>query len=347
MVDLGRLTVGFLLLARLRRPGRWGRARSDVAVIVPARNEAESLPNLLAGLLPQLRSGDELVVVDDGSNDGTAEEAARLGAKVVAAGPVPDGWIGKSWACHVGVGATSAPVLVFLDADVRFEDPAALRAVVAESDDCGGLVSVQPAHVPDAPGEQMAAFFNLVSMMGTGAFIPMGPAPKVAFGPVLACRRSDYLQSGGHESVSGEVLDDVALAGRFRQIGLPIRLMAGGRAITFRMYPDGLAQLIEGFTKNFAAGARSTNPIVMAGVVFWISGLITAPFRGWLRYALYAGQVAVLLARVGKFRWWVSAFYPAPLAVFLGVFGRSVFAVVSGRPVKWKGRYIGGRRGRR
>ena len=313
-------------------------------MIVPARNEAESLPHLLEGLAHQLRPDDELVVVDDGSDDATALLATEAGARVVTAGPLPSGWTGKSRACHVGVRATTAPVLVFLDADVRLE-PRAIHSVVAELDDCGGLVSVQPSHVPERPGEQMAAFFNLVSMMGTGAFLPLARPPKVAFGPVLACRRSDYVKAGGHESIASEVLDDAALAGRFRSVGLSVRLMGGGKAISFRMYPRGIAQMVEGFTKNFAAGARRTNPLVMGAVVFWLSGVIAAPFRGWLRYALYAGQLAFLLPKVGRFRWWVSAFYPAPLAVFLGVFVRSLVLLATGRPAKWKGRYVGGRGG--
>ncbi len=343
LIDLARLAVGFLLLSRVPRPGRWGRARSDVAVIIPARNEAESLPRLLEGLLPQLRNGDELVVVDDESEDGTARLAEEAGARVVRAGELPNGWTGKSRACHLGVEATHAPVLVFLDADVRFDEPGTLQAVVAELDDRGGLVSVQPGHDPVGAGEQMAAFFNLVSMMGTGAFMPFGPVPKVAFGPVLACRREDYRKAGGHEAVAAEVLDDAALAERFRSIDLPVRLMGGGKALTFRMYPQGIPQMVEGFTKNFAAGARRTNPLVMAAVVFWLSGAIAAPFRGWLRYGLYAGQIAALLPRVGRFRWWVPVVYPLPLTVFLGVFVRSLMSLATGRPVRWKGRLVGGR----
>jgi 4,4'-diaponeurosporenoate glycosyltransferase len=167
----------------------------------------------------------------------------------------------------------------------------------------------------------------------------------VAFGPVLACRRSDYVKAGGHESIASEVLDDATLAGRFRSVGLSVLLMGGGKAITFRMYPRGIAQMVEGFTKNFAAGARRTNPLVMAAVAFWLSGVIAAPFRGWLRYGLYAAQIAVLLPKVGRFRWWVPAFYPAPLVVFLGVFVRSLVLLVTGRPAKWKGRDVGGRGG--
>lgn len=341
-IALAQIATGFVLLWRVPRPGRWGRVRSDVAVVIPARDEADSLPHLLADLAAQLRPGDEIVVVDDSSSDRTAQLAAELGARVVPAGPLPEGWAGKPHACAVGAAATTAPSLVFVDADVRFA-PGAVQQVAATLDDCGGLVSVQPWHLPEGPGEQMAAVFNVVSMMGTGAFVPGGGTAQVAFGPVLACRRSDYERAGGHESVKGEVLEDVALARRFRQAGREVRLFGGGPSIGFRMYPRGLGQLAEGFTKNIAAGAGSTNPAVMAAVVFWLSGAIAAPFRGPLRYALFAAQMAVLMRKVGRFHWWVPAAYPVPLAVFLGVFARSVAALALGRPVTWKGRSLGGR----
>jgi 4,4'-diaponeurosporenoate glycosyltransferase len=342
-LDAARLLTGFLLLSKVPAPSRWGRVRSDAAVIIPARNEAASLPALLESLKTQLGPGDELVVVDDSSEDSTAAVAEELGARVVPSGDLPQGWLGKPRACQVGADATEAPVLVFVDADVRFVAPGSLRSVVAEVDDLGGLVSVQPAHHPRQPAESLAAFFNLVSMMASGAFLPGGPKPRVAFGPVLACRRRDYEEIGGHESIKAEVLDDAALAAGFRKSGDRVRILGGRSAIAFRMYPEGLSQLIEGFTKNFAAGARTTRPALMVAVVFWMSGLMSAPFRGPLRYLLFAGQVSWLLSRIGRFQWWTGPAYPIPLVVFLAVFVRSLLAMAMGRPVSWKGRQVGGR----
>ena len=117
--------LGWLLLWRLRplptpEPDSSGSTdRPAIAVVVPARNEASALPHLLPGLAAQLQPGDELVVVDDHSTDATAVVATRLGAQVVHPPALPDGWLGKPHACWTGASSTTAPLLLFVDADVR------------------------------------------------------------------------------------------------------------------------------------------------------------------------------------------------------------------------------------
>ena len=205
MIRLGlealRLGLGFLLLCRWPRPvaAPPGTGPLAVAVVVPARDEAETLPVLLASLAAQHRPAAEVVVVDDGSADATAAVAAAGGAHVVVAPPRPPGWNGKQWACHVGAAATTAPVLCFLDADVDLE-PDALGRLSAEIDARGGLVSVQPWHRTGSAVEGLSLFPNLVSMMAVDAFGPLGGRlpPTGAFGPVLAARRQDHELAGGH-----------------------------------------------------------------------------------------------------------------------------------------------------
>ena len=203
-------TLGWLLLWSNRRLPPARSDRPALAVVVPARDEAEALPHLLAPLLRQLHPGDDLVVVDDQSTDATTDVAAAHGARVVAAPALPTGWIGKPHACWVGAGATIAPVLVFLDADVR---PGAdlLDGLAAEvCDDV--VVSVQPSQ--DAPGP--TALASVVTMMGSGGFTVLGerlPA-SVAFGPVLTMTRATYDRAGGHAhpDVRASLTEDIALA---------------------------------------------------------------------------------------------------------------------------------------
>ncbi|MFP5322018.1 MAG: glycosyltransferase [Acidimicrobiia bacterium] len=351
-----RLAIGAWLLwslPTLRPRQRFDRGR--VSVVVPARDEAGQLP----GLLATVPDGVDVVVVDDGSTDGTDRVAHLAGARVVPAGGLPDGWTsGKAHACQVGADATAGEVLVFLDADVRLA-PDALDRVVGLLDVKSGLVSVQPFHEPGAPVEHLAALFNVVAIAGTDVATPLGRrrGPRGAFGPVLACRRADHAAVGGH-AAADRVDDDVALAEAFRAADLPVHVRAGGDVVSFRMYPAGFRQLVEGFTKNLAAGARAARPLTVALVVAWLTLLVqaaVAPVRALLGDADVAWAAGLYLAvalqvwwaarKVGRFGPLTALAFPALLAVFLAVFARSAVATALGR-VSWRGRRLPTRRRR-
>jgi 4,4'-diaponeurosporenoate glycosyltransferase len=354
-------SVGWLLLWRF--PGS-GSAPADerpaVSVVVPARDEEATLRPLLASLVRERRPGDEVLVVDDHSTDATAEVATEGGARVIGAPALPDGWAGKPWACATGAGQARGPLLVFLDADARLET-GGLDRLAALTVARPGLVSLQPFHLVPRPVERLAAVCDLVAVMGTLAFTPLGDRvrPRGAFGPCLATTVDDYRRAGGHAAVRDAVLDDAALAARYRAAGLPVTLRSGRGVVTYRMYAGGLGSLVQGFTKNLAGGAAAAGVAGTALVAAWLAAL-AAPavlaFRvPWPlalgAYALTALQVHVHLRRLGAFGAATAALYVLPLALFLAVFARSAVLTLSGRPVRWKGRSLPARarrpRGRR
>ena len=349
VVEAGAWVLGPALLLRVPAPPVAPHRVRPVAVVVPARDEEAAIATLLASLGPQLAPGDELVVVDDHSRDDTATVAAAAGATVVPAPDLPDGWTGKSWACASGAAATTAPLLVFLDADVTLAPDGLDRITGAVAEQ--GLVSVQPFHEMRRPYERLSLFFNLVAMMGTDAFGPMRrqTQPSGAFGPVLACTRVAYAGAGGHEAVRSSILDDVALARRFVDRDEPVRLFGGRGVASFRMYPGGFRQLAEGWTKNIASGAGSTRALTLLLVGWWITGCITAATGAVTHPAVYlafAAQLWWLGRRVGRYGPVTAALYPACLLCFLAVFARSVALTVVRRRVSWKGRAIDLRDGR-
>lgn len=346
-----RWAVGFWLLWSIPRCRPAAAPVGGVAVVVPARDEEANLPRLLASLSRQDPAPAEVVVVDDASTDATARAAREAGATVVACDPLPAGWTGKSWACWSGVRATSSPTLVFLDADTELA-PGGLARVVGEQSRRGGLVSVQPYHRTERAYERLSALFNVVSMMGVGAFDPLARLrpPTGAFGPCLAAGRDDYLAVGGHEAVRGDVVEDVALARRFTASGRPVACLGGRGTVAFRMYPGGLGQLVEGWTKNFATGAGATRALTFLLVSVWLSGCISAAWYlgsgsldpGWAAalYGAYAAQLAWMLARIGRFGALTWLAFPLPLAFFLALFARSVVLTHVRGEVRWRGRVV-------
>lgn len=334
--------VAWVLLWRIPTPQRRDRPATDrPAVVIPARNEADNLGRLLPSLAGV---GADVIVVDDGSVDATGDVARAHDATVVDPGEPPTGWTGKAWACAAGATAATSDRLVFLDADVVVE-PGGLDRVLAEHDVAGGLVSVQPWHAVERPYEQLSAFFNLIAMLSVDAFTPLGRRvrPTGAFGPCLVVDREVYDAAGGHaaDPVRGAVLDDVALARAVQRAGGAVTVLGGRGALRFRMYPAGLGQLVEGWTKNFAGGAAGTRPLTLVLVLVWMSGLIGAVVdRQPLLYAAFVVQLAVLFRRVGRFGPITALVYPIPLAFFIGVFLRSAYLTYVRREVAWRGRRV-------
>lgn len=343
-----RWATGPLLLCRLARLPTASGPLPAVALVVPARDEARRIRPLLGSIAALRPAPTEVVVVDDDSADATAELAAAAGATVVRAPARPPGWNGKQWACHVGQESTTAEVLCFVDADVELAADA-LERIVAVVEDVGGLVSVQPHHVTRSHAEGMSLLPNLVSMMAVDAFGPARGrlAPSGAFGPVLACRRSDHERAGGHAAVRGAVMEDVALAGTYRRAGLPVTLHAGGETVRFRMHDGGVRAIVTGWVRGLGDGARRARLATVAAIGLWLSGLMSAPLAlvqdrplGAVLLVAYAAQLWWLGRRIGSFRWTAWALFPINALVFTSLFLTSVGLVLLRRPVSWKGRRI-------
>jgi 4,4'-diaponeurosporenoate glycosyltransferase len=349
--------LGFLILFRIPRctgsPNKDTERHPSISVVIPARNEEHALPVLLSSLQHGDLVPDEIIVVVGQSEDRTREVAEREGVLVIDSEPLPKGWIGKPWACYQGTQVAKGDILIFLDADTCVEE-GGLRNIVATYLEKGGIVSVQPFHKTRRLYEQLSAFLNIIMMAGMGAFTVMGELVKPIglFGPCIAVRKEHYFESGGHGSVKGEVVEDLALGERFKKRGLPIHCYGGKGTISFRMYPNGIRELIDGWTKGFAIGAgKACIPLLLA-IIAWIGSGIsatayaiaailnmnTAAVMAWaLAYLAYAIQVQWMFSRVGAFKFYTALLFPVSVLFFVVVFFRSLFLISIKRSVRWKG----------
>lgn len=351
--------LGFLFLSRIpscKKKRGGGPQHLKVSIIIPARDEEHNLPNLLTSLGKQTFRPEEILVIDDHSEDKTAVVAREAGAKVLQSANLPPGWQGKPWACWQGAKQAQGDIFVFLDADTTLH-PEGLRKIVDTYLGKQGVLSVQPYHRMEKLYEQLSAFFNIIVMAGLNAFTLLGTRirPSGAFGPCIVIGKDDYFRIGGHEKVKGHVLEDIALGKVCAKEGVTNRCFGGKGAISFRMYPGGLRQVIEGHSKGFAQGAAGISFFALVMIIFWIAGgagvtriIITALVLGntsvllpaCLLYAAYAVQLYWMLARIGSFRPATALLFPIPLVFFLLCFFYSLVLTVVRKRVAWKGRII-------
>jgi len=328
----------------------------NVSVIIPARNEENTLPTLLNSLSGQLSSQDEIIVVDDHSEDRTKAVAEKSAVKVLESLPTPEGWLGKTWACYQGARIASGEILVFLDADTVLEKNG-FKNTIEKYVEKDGVLSIHPYHKMRNLYEQLSAFFNIIMMAGMGTFTFLGSRikPIGLFGQVVVMKKQHYLDFGGHDKVKGEILEDLAFGSELQKKGVEIHCLGGRSTVSFRMYPNGIRELINGWSKGFAMGAAKTPLPLLILIIAWISGSLGTT-RGLIQviiatnnvqiaiwgslYILYVAQIYWMLVRIGNFKFYTALFYPIPMAFFVIVFTHSFVRIFIVRNVKWKGRKI-------
>jgi GT2 family glycosyltransferase len=331
----------------------------ELSVIVPARDEAESLPACLASLVAQSEPGFalgrewELIVVDDGSSDGTRALAERCaGVRVMEAPALEDWFTGKTNACWAGAQAACGKVLLFTDADTVHELGDLSRARHELEKHRVAMLSYSPRQLTSGLTQRvlMPLVFAELSVAYPPARVSAdGDRTAAANGQFLMVEAEDYFAVGGHKAVGHEVLEDVALARLMKRAGRRIRLRYAPDALAARMYRT-TAAMMDGWTKNLAL--LFPNPLGMAAIRGLVLGLIVIlpvlalvyPFftslqRGLIGLVWLRG-VWFFYARVSKsnFPFADCALSVLGVPLFIYLLLRSYLAVKVNKSVEWKGR---------
>lgn len=271
-------------LRRAPRPlPRTATDRTRVSVLLPARDESHRIDDCLSGLLAQDHDPLRMLILDDGSSDGTADLVrSRVGHdprfQVLDGGrePPPPGWLGKPWACHrlarTALAAEPGPdLLIFLDADVRMA-PDAVRRIGALMSDSGlDLASPYPRQVAVTPAERLIQPLLQWSWLTT---LPLGiaersprPSLTAANGQALAITAQALRRVDGYRSVRSDVLEDLALARVVKATGGRANVTDGTDLATCRMYTS-TAEVVDGYTKSlWAAFGSPTGSLAATGLL--------------------------------------------------------------------------------
>jgi hypothetical protein len=324
---VGTLTLHSLVNATcwLRRPAPGATTLAEpVSVLLPVRDEADRVTPCLRSLLAQQGvPGLEIVVLDDGSSDGTAEVVHAVAAgdprlRLLTGSPPPAGWLGKPYACQqlADRATPDSTVLVFVDADVVLTPYAVASAVSALRAAAATLLTPYPRIVTGSVGERLVQPLLQWSWL---TFLPLRaversrrPALAAAGGQFLVVDRAGYRRSGGHTGVRDRILEDVELARAVKRFGGRIALADGSHLAECRMYGC-WAELRDGYTKSLWASFGS--PLAAGTVLALLLLLYTVPP---LLAVVAAAAGAPLLALA------------ALTAYLLGVAGRLISARATG-----------------
>lgn len=338
----------------------------SLSVIVPARNEEATIERCVRSLLAQTIDV-EVIVVDDRSEDATPDILAALAAeaprlRVIRGAELPDGWVGKPWALAQGVRAARGAWLLFTDADT-WHAPEACASTLAFARAHGADALTLGTYQELGSWGERALLPTILGMIliASGSMRalndPSDPEHALANGQYILISRAAYDATGGHETLRGELVEDVAFARRMKRDGRFRLLIAGGESLVrVRMYRS-LGDVWHGFTKNMYAGANGDLRALPAGAgmlsaLSIVPAVLAVDALARRRYARAAEALLILgngiavqafglrqTALPRRLAWWAPIGYAGTAAIVLN----STLRVLSGRGVSWRGRRYTGR----
>ena len=336
-------------LALLRTPAR-AVAPPPLSVLIPARNEEANIGDAVAAVLASEGVTLEVIVLDDGSTDGTAAVLAGITdprLRVAAGGALPGGWSGKQHACARLAELAAHGLLVFVDADVRLA-PDALSRMAGFMQQTGvGLASGFPRQIVLTWSERL--LLPLIHFLLLG-YLPMAqmrrslsPGLGAGCGQLFIAQRAAYRQAGGHGAIRASLHDGLTLPRAFRRAGLRTDLFDATGFATCRMYANA-AQVWEGLGKNATEGMAKPLPLAVwtailgSGQILPAVLMVTAPSTAAL-LALILG-IGLRLVLAARFRQpEISALlHPVGILALLVVQWAALVRSLRGKTNTWRGR---------
>jgi hypothetical protein len=338
-----------------------GASLPRVSVLIPARNEEQTIQAAVAAALASEGVEVEVVVLDDQSEDETATIVRRLAdcddrVRLLDGPGLPDGWCGKQHACWVLAHGASFEWLLFQDADVRLT-PGGLARMVAFLEESGAdLASGIPSQETGTLLEHLVIPLIHFVLLG---FLPIkrmrasrDPAYGAGCGQLFLARRSSYDRAGGHAAIRSTLHDGLELPRAFRAAGLKTDLCDATQVARCRMYRGGRA-LWNGLAKNADEGLGTATlivpltllllfgqvlPIVLVGITMWRWSLAALPAIVALMCSYYPR-----LAGLARFPqpFLAALLHPLGILVILAIQWWSLLRRALGRPSHWKGRRYG------
>lgn len=357
------------------QPGGNSPARTQVSVVVPARNERDRIAPCIESLLRQGSVVGEVIVVDDRSRDGTADLVREVAGDdprvhILRVEALPPAWSGKAHACHVGGQAAVSPWLLFTDADCEFLPDGIAGAVDhAERHDLDFLTLWPRADHRTFWEHLLIPLCGALILYWFPPFWANRPGSRLGYatGQFILIRRDAYRRLGGHECARSAVIEDIPLARHAKAAGLRTRAALGSNVVSVRMYTC-FREIRDGWTRIFIGALQ--RPWKLLWSVWSLIGGSLLPSIGAPVAAMWtllggwpaspSAQVLFLLLWLHFFAVYTVSFrawglcrcdrrylllYPVSCLVVMQILLRSWWWLVTDKPILWRGSVTGAQEG--
>jgi len=362
LTGLTAVSTLFLWNLRLfRRAAPASPCMTAVSILIPARDEAVEIEAAVRAACAQTAPDLEVIVLYDGSTDGTGAILSRLERelprlRVEAGVPLPPGWAGKAWACwQLARNHARHPWVLFVDCDVRLAPDAAARALAEARAQKADFLSGFPRQTLGSPGEAVLVPLMFLVLL---SYLPLGlirsakrPGLSAGCGQFMLARRASYLAAGGHSAVRRTLHDGIMLARRMKSAGFAVGVFDAGDIARCRMYA-GFRACWRGFSRNAYEALGS--PLVLGAMIALNGAFFVLPFVAtpWAFAAAGLSPTAVVWAAAAALAvglWslvavrfsaplWIVAATPVAVALLIGLQLHSFVNHCTGRPVVWRAR---------
>lgn len=334
--------------------------REAISVLIPVRNEAAGIATTLEYLLKSDHADFEIVILDDHSEDDTAEIVKAFAdrdhrVRLLKSKPLPEGWNGKQHACWQLAQLAKNRWLLFLDADVHVAPDAISRIMAQMLERPVSLLSGFPRQVTGTPSEQLLIPMMHIVLLGYLPIERMRASNDASFsagcGQLFFANREDYFQCGGHAKIFGSRHDGIKLPKLFRTANLSTDLFDATDIADCRMY-RGYQQVTRGLLKNATEGIA--NKVLLLPFTILLGGAFVAPtillilslvlhWPLWLSIILGLATLLSFVPRwmaAHRFRqaWLGVCLHPLSVAWFLLLQWRAWIEGMLGHRVAWRGR---------
>ena len=349
-----RLGVAIANLLFVQSPSRLNNCKGNplISILIPARNEEQNLPGLLDSILNTEYNHYEVLVYDDESTDNTLkviQQYQRRDARIkpLEGEGLPEGWLGKTRACHNLALKAKGEYLVFLDADVRIGKELIPKTVGYLKQKKLALLSIFPKQQMITTGEKLIVpIMNwiLLTLLPL-SFIRLvrNPSLSAANGQFMLFDAGIYKKNVWHQQVKGTMVEDIQISRLIKQAGYKTDTIIGDDQLTCRMY-TGFRNAFHGLSRSMMAFFGNSIVFLVLFCVITTAGFIPV----FLSMGLIHGLVYVACSLLLNVFFSITSRQPVMRnmayiiprqVIFIGIAIFSIIKKLKGKH-KWKGRII-------